>query len=132
MNDNSEVFVVMISQHLHSLMLSYFEDKFLFFIKVSICMSGGLIIAESLAEEQRVSQELLLHTEKRCDEKLSQQEVELALVCSKYQNQVRLLEQEKEEAECSLIELRSVLNRERARWQEDLSAVQQQAKAREV
>lgn len=95
-------------------------------------MSGGLIIAESLAEEQRVSQELLLHTEKRCDEKLSQQEVELALVCSKYQNQVRLLEQEKEEAECSLIELRSVLNRERARWQEDLSAVQQQAKAREV
>jgi predicted DNA-binding protein YlxM (UPF0122 family) len=95
-------------------------------------MSGGLIIAESLAEEQRVSQELLLHTEKRCDEKLSQQEVELALVRSKYQNQVRLLEQEKEEAERSLIELRSLLNRERARWQEDLSGVQQQAKAREV
>jgi len=95
-------------------------------------MNGGLIIAESLAEEQRVSQELLLHTEKRCDEKLSQQEVELALVRSKYQSQVRLLEQEKEEAEHSLIELRSLLNRERARWQEDLSAMQQQAKAREV
>jgi DNA repair exonuclease SbcCD ATPase subunit len=87
---------------------------------------------ESLAEEQRVSQELLLHTEKRCDEKLNQQEVELALVCAKYQNQVRLLEQEKEGAECSLTELRSLLNRERARWQEDLSAVQQQAKAREI
>jgi hypothetical protein len=79
-----------------------------------------------------VSQELLLHTEKRCDEKLSQQEVELTLVRSKYQNQVRLLEQEKEEAEHSLSELRSLLNRERVRWQEDLSAVQQQAKAREV
>ncbi|GFG31367.1 hypothetical protein Cfor_06093, partial [Coptotermes formosanus] len=87
---------------------------------------------ESLAEEQRVSQELLLHTEKRCDEKLSQQEVELTLVRSKYQNQVRLLEQEKEEAEHSLSELRSLLNRERVRWQEDLSAVQQQAKAREI
>jgi hypothetical protein len=131
MNDNSEVFVVMTSQRLHSL-LSYFADKFIFCIKVSVCKSGGLIVAESLAEEQRVSQELLLHTEKRCDEKLSQQEVELALVRSKYQNQVRLLEQEKEEAERSLIELRSLLNRERARWQEDLSAVQQQAKAREV
>jgi len=95
-------------------------------------MSGGLTIAESLAEEQRVSQELLLHTEKRCDEKLSQQEVELALVRSKYQNQVRLLEQEKEESERILIELRSLLNRERARWQEDLSTMQQQAKAREV
>jgi hypothetical protein len=79
-----------------------------------------------------VSQELLLHAEKRCDEKLSQQEVELALVRSKYQNQVRLLEQEKEEADRTLIELRSLLNRERARWQEDLSVVQQQAKAREV
>ena len=79
-----------------------------------------------------MSQELLLHAEKRCDEKLSQQEVELTLVRSKYQNQVRLLEQQKEEAERGLSELRSLLNRERARWQEDLSAVQHQAKAREV
>jgi len=63
-----------------------------------------------MAEEQRESQELLLHTEKRCDEKVSQLEVELALVRAKYQNQVRLLGQEKEEAECSLIELRCLLN----------------------
>jgi hypothetical protein len=70
--------------------------------------------AESLAEEQRVSQELLIESEKR------------------YQNQVRLLEQGKEEAEQSLSEVRAQLNRERAQWQEDLSAAQRQAKVREV
>jgi hypothetical protein len=70
--------------------------------------------AESLAEEQKVSQELLIETERR------------------YQSQVRLLEQGKEEAEHSLSELRTQLNRERAQWQEDLSAAHQQAKAREV
>jgi predicted DNA-binding protein YlxM (UPF0122 family) len=87
---------------------------------------------ESLAEEQRVSQELVVQTEKRYEEKLSQHEVELTLVRCKYQNQLKLLEQEKEEAERTLNELRAHLNRERTQWQEDLSAAQQQAKAREV
>lgn len=71
-------------------------------------------VAESLVEEQRVSQELLMETEKR------------------YQNQVRLLEQGKEVAEHSLSEVRTQLHRERAQWQEDLSAAQRQAKVREV
>jgi hypothetical protein len=88
--------------------------------------------AESLSEEQRVSQELLTQKEKIFEEKLSQHEVELTLVHSRYQNQVRLLEQGKEEAERSLAEVRSQLNRERAKWQEDVSAAQQQARVREV
>ncbi|KAJ9574658.1 hypothetical protein L9F63_008190 [Diploptera punctata] len=87
---------------------------------------------EALAEEQRVHKEMVTQTEKRCEEKLSQHEVELALVRTKSQNQLKLLEQEKEELERSLSDLRIQLNRERAQWQEDLAVALQQSKTREV
>ena len=89
-------------------------------------------VTEALAEEQRAHREMVIQTEKRCEEKLSQHEVELALVRSKSQNQLKLLEHEKEELERSVSELRAQLSRERAQWQEDLAAALQQSKSREV
>ncbi|KAJ4444565.1 hypothetical protein ANN_06360 [Periplaneta americana] len=87
---------------------------------------------DSLEEERKINQELLVQIEKKCEEKLSQHEVELTLVRAKYQNQVRTLEQSKEEMERNMADLRSQLSRERIQWQDDLASAQQQAKSREI